>query len=235
MPLRRTETSPRRCQVCGSTEGTELRLAAVVRPALVQLIVAELGAWDESGWICGDDLQRFRHRYVEGLLRAEKGELNVLETEVVESLREHEILASNPDAEFEADLTFGQRLADKVALFGGSWAFISLFGAVMLVWIFANTYLLATRPFDPYPFILLNLVLSCLAAIQAPIIMMSQNRQQARDRGRADHDYQINLKAELEIRHLHQKVDHLLSHQWERLIEIQEIQMELMNELRSRR
>jgi uncharacterized membrane protein len=225
----------RTCQVCGSDRAPSLSPAAVVRPAVAQIVLKETGAWDERGWICIDDLQQFRHRYVEDLLRAEKGELTELEREVVESLQAHEILTSLPDAQFEADLTLGQRLADKIAAFGGSWTFLSLFGVVLLVWMIVNTFVLATRPFDPYPFILLNLVLSCLAAIQAPVIMMSQNRQAARDRSHAAHDYQINLKAELEIRHLHQKVDHLLSHQWERLVEIQEIQMELMDEIRSRR
>ena len=115
--------------------------------------------------------------------------------------------------------------------FGGSWIFISLFGAFILIWIVINTVLLMVRPFDPYPFILLNLMLSCLAAVQAPIIMMSQNRQEARDRLRSESDYRVNLKAELEIRHLHEKLDHLLQHQWQRLIEIQQIQIELMNEI----
>ncbi|HSA81745.1 MAG TPA: DUF1003 domain-containing protein, partial [Geminicoccaceae bacterium] len=120
---------------------------------------------------------------------------------------------------------------DAIAAFGGSWTFILLFGAVILVWVLINAVALLARPFDPYPFILLNLVLSCLAAVQAPIIMMSQNRQEARDRLRSENDYRVNLKAELEIRHLHEKLDHLLQHQWERLMEIQQIQIELMNEI----
>jgi uncharacterized membrane protein len=106
--------------------------------------------------------------------------------------------------------------------------------AVLLSWITINTISLLKTPFDPYPYILLNLVLSCIAAIQAPVIMMSQGRQETRDRLHAQRDYQVNLKAELEIRHLHQKIDHLLSHQWERLVEIQEIQMELINEVKRR-
>ena len=235
MTSRKTPEAHAACQVCGAHRGAHLRPAAIIRPAVAQLILETTGAWDEGGWICLEDLQKFRQQYVENLLRAEKGELTDLENEVVESLREHEILTSLPDAAFEADLTLGQRLADRIATFGGSWAFITLFGVVILIWMMTNTFVLATRPFDPYPFILLNLVLSCLAALQAPVIMMSQNRQEARDRSRATHDYQINLKAELEIRHLHQKVDHLLSHQWERLVEIQEIQMELINEVRSSR
>ena len=106
---------------------------------------------------------------------------------------------------------------------------------ILVFWILVNSLILAFKPFDPYPFILLNLILSCLAAIQAPIIMMSQNRQEAKDRLRASHDYQINLKAELEIRQLHQKLDHLLSRQWERLVEIQEVQIELLNEMQGPR
>ncbi|MEX1313730.1 MAG: DUF1003 domain-containing protein [Desulfotignum sp.] len=128
-------------------------------------------------------------------------------------------------------MTLGEALADRIATFGGSWRFILFFGFVLMFWILINTIALAARPFDPYPFILLNLILSCLAAIQAPVIMMSQNRQEAKDRLRSEHDYRINLKAELEIRHLHEKIDHLLSRQWERLAEIQEIQIELLSEV----
>jgi len=217
------------CQVCGRT--TNLRRAIVVRPAVVSLIQREVKDWDESGWICLTDLQRFQHDYVEHLLEDEKGEITQLEQQVLESLRDQEILSQNPETEFDAGLTLGQRAADRIADFGGSWTFIAIFALVMLSWMLLNSYVLAARPFDPYPFILLNLVLSCLAAVQAPVIMMSQNRQEARDRQRALHDYQVNLKAELEIRHLHQKIDHLLSRQWERLVEIQEVQMELINQI----
>ena len=222
------------CQVCGNQNHRELRPAIVARPAIADLVRAEKGTWDEGGWICLADLQRFRHHYVECLLRDEKGDLTQLERDVVDSLREHEILASNTDAQFDAGQTSGQRWADRIASFGGSWTFIGIFAAGLLVWMAINSLVLASGAFDPFPFILLNLVLSCLAAIQAPVIMMSQNRQEARDRQRSVHDYQVNLKAELEIRQLHQKVDHLLSKQWERLVEIQEIQMELINEIRSR-
>jgi uncharacterized membrane protein len=223
------------CQICGTTRRPLLRRAALVRPAIVQLIERDLAHWDPQGWICLDDLQRYQYRYVQSLLEAEKGELTELELEVLQGLKEHEILARNPEAEFDQTLTLGQRLADRIAVFGGSWSFILLFALILFAWMFVNSYVLVTRPFDPYPYILLNLVLSTLAAIQAPLIMMSQNRQEARDRVRAMHDYQVNLKAELEIRQLHQKLDHLLSHQWERLVEIQEVQMEVLNELRGRR
>lgn len=222
-----------KCQICGTTHRTLLRHAAIIRPALLQLIQQDMPHWDAAGWICLDDLQKYQHRYVQSLLKAEKGELSELETEVIEGLRDQEILAKNPDIEFEAGLTFGQRVADHIATFGGSWSFIISFGVILVLWMFINSYILATRSFDPYPYILLNLLLSTLAAIQAPLIMMSQNRQESRDRQRAMNDYQVNLKAELEIRQLHQKIDHLLSNQWERMMEIQEIQMELINEVRN--
>lgn len=222
------------CQICGSKQVSTLHPGFLVRPAVAELIQKAVGNWSEEGWICSEDLQKFRHEYVRSLLVAEKGELTALENEVLENLKQHEILSRDPDEDLQSGLTLGQRLADHIASFGGSWRFISLFALIMFVWISINTIVLVARPFDPYPFILLNLFLSCLAAIQAPVIMMSQNRQESRDRMHAKLDYQVNLKAELEIRHLHQKLDHLLTHQWERLVEIQEIQMELINELRSR-
>jgi uncharacterized membrane protein len=206
-----------------------------VRPVVVNVIRQNYPEWSDEGFICVDDLNRFRYEYVRSLIEADKGELSDLEKEVVESLAKHEILSLHVDQEYDSQLTVGQRLSDKVASFGGSWRFIIIFAGIMVLWVSINSLLLVTRPFDPYPFILLNLVLSCLAAIQAPIIMMSQNRQESKDRLRASHDYQINLKAELEIRQLHQKLDHLLSRQWERLIEIQTVQLELLNEMRSPR
>jgi len=227
-----TEKRQKACQICGSTEQQNLRRAISVRPAISKLIAGNIGHWDENGWICLEDLHEYQHRYVAMLLEEEKGELGNLDREVLKALEEQELLAKNPDIDFEAGLTGGQRLADTIATFGGSWTFISIFGVFIFIWMGLNTWLLATRPFDPFPFILLNLVLSTLAALQAPVIMMSQNRQESRDRARSVHDYQINLKAELEIRQLHQKIDHILSRQWERMMEIQEIQIELIKELR---
>ena len=224
------------CQICGSTERSHLRRAAIIRPALRQLIEADFPAWQESGWICLDDIQKFQQRYVHELLLQEKGELTELENEVIKDLSNHELTAKNPLNEDEEDAaTFGERVADRIASFGGSWRFIISFCAVLAIWVLINVYVLAAHPFDPYPFILLNLFLSALASIQAPLIMMSQNRQESRDRSRSQHDYQVNLKAELEIRQLHQKIDHMLSHQWERLLEIQEIQIELINEIRAKK
>jgi uncharacterized membrane protein len=226
-------SSPRACQICGSTQRNTLHPAALVRPALAELIRSRAGSWSESGWICNDDLHQFRHALVESILTAERGELSALDREVLDSMRQQEVLARNPEDELHTAYTFGQRVADRIAAVGGSWRFIISFMIVLAAWIGFNSFVLVTRAFDPFPYILLNLVLSCLASIQAPVIMMSQNRQETRDRLHAQRDYQVNLKAELEIRQLHQKIDHLLSHQWERLVEIQDIQMELMNELRS--
>jgi uncharacterized membrane protein len=229
-----TATKPT-CQICGSDKRSGLHRGVLVRPVVAALIRKEQGRWAEDGWICSEDLQTYRNKYVQQLLKEEKGEISTLEQEVIESLRQQEILSTNPVLELDATLTFGQRMSDRFADLAGSWRFILSFSAVLVLWILLNVIGLLRQPFDPYPFILLNLVLSCLAALQAPIIMMSQGRQEARDRLHAQRDYQVNLKAELEIRHLHQKLDHLLSHQWERLVEIQEIQMELIEEVKKSR
>ena len=220
------------CQICKKhKELSEVLPGTLVRDSVAELIRAQHPDWSASGFICLDDLNHFRTEYVRNILAADKGELSTLEEEVMKSLREQDILSKNINVEFEGQLTLGQRLADKIAEFGGSWRFIAIFASVLLVWIAINSVVLMWRPFDPYPFILLNLVLSCLAAVQAPIIMMSQNRQEDKDRLQSQHDYLVNLKAELEIRHLHEKMDHLLRHQWQRLLETQEIQTELMEGL----
>lgn len=170
-------------------------------------------------------------QYVQSILHTEQGEVSNLEYEVLNSMKQHELISKNVEGQLEQKWTFGERLADKIATFGGSWAFLICFSAFLAVWILVNTVVMVKHPADPYPFILLNLMLSCLAAIQAPIIMMSQNRQEAKDRMRSENDYQVNLKAELEIRHLHEKIDHLLMHQWDRLAKIQEIQLDLLSEM----
>ena len=232
----KTPSESRSCQVCGKDASkADLIAASSVRPVVVDLIRKDYPGWSDDGFICVDDLNRFRYDYVRSLIETERGELSDLEKEVIDSLASHEILSMHVDQEYDSTLTFGQRLSDRIASFGGSWKFIIIFFCILILWTSVNTLILAFKPFDPYPFILLNLILSCLAAIQAPIIMMSQNRQEAKDRLRASHDYQVNLKAELEIRQLHQKLDHLLSRQWERLVEIQEVQIELLNEMQGPR
>jgi uncharacterized membrane protein len=230
---REAEEKKRVCQICGAV-GLELRPAVLVRQGVSECIRLDRGQWNEQGWICENDLQKYRSRYVESLIDTVKGQLTGIEREVLDSIEETHILARNPLEDAGKTLTFGQRLADRIADFGGSWTFIIIFGVFLLIWMIINSYLLTVNSFDPYPYILLNLVLSCIAAIQAPVIMMSQNRQEQRDRLRATHEYQVNLKAELEVRHLHHKVDHLMSHQWETLVEIQEGQRDFLDALSSR-
>lgn len=230
------KTTPLPCVLCGLIFRIgELTPGAVVRKNIGDLISIDYPGWSDESYICHNDLAKYRARYVHSLLESEKGEVTDLEQEVLESLRAHEIISANVDDEFTQEWSFGERLADRIAAFGGSWSFLIIFMILMSLWIVANSLVLYWRPVDPFPYILLNLVLSCLAAVQAPIIMMSQNRQEAKDRIRARHDYQVNLKAELEIRHLHEKMDHLLTKQWERLVQIQEIQMELIAESRKGR
>jgi uncharacterized membrane protein len=160
-------------------------------------------------------------------IQSQRGVVGSLDASVLERMAKSQLVSSNPTTKDEA---LGGRVADAVASFGGSWPFLGLFAFIMLVWMFSNIVLLA-RPFDPYPFILLNLVLSCLAAMQAPIIMMSQNRQSLKDRERAEHDYQINLKSELELQLLHEKLDHLILVEWQRLLDLQALQTEMLEEL----
>jgi uncharacterized membrane protein len=220
------------CQICKKQKPlNEVLPGTLVRDPIVEIIMKNHPDWSSDAFICLDDLNHFKTEYVRTILEADKGELSTLEEQVMKSLRKEKLLSKNINIEFEEQLTLGDRLADKIAEFGGSWRFIGIFAAILLVWIVMNTAVLIWKPFDPYPYIFLNLILSCLAAIQAPVIMMSQNRQEDKDRLRAQHDYLINLKAELEIRHLHEKIDHLLKHQWQRLLEIQAIQTELMEGL----
>ncbi len=226
---RRTRPTRFRCVVCGKEKpAREVTSIDVVRPSLLDRIRADHPDLPTEGYICEEDLDRFRSRYVAEMLGQERGELSRLEQEVVQSLADHETLAENIEEEYSGKRTFGERVSDRLASFGGSWTFIGIFFAMLVVWMAFNVWATSRDIFDPYPFILLNLVLSCLAAIQAPIIMMSQNRQEAKDRLRSENDYRVNLKAELEIRHLHEKIDHILTRQWERLAEIQQIQLEIM-------
>ena len=220
------------CGLCGvsSNQGTLVPLG-IVRPNIAEEIRKTNPELTEDSYICANDLNLFRKQHVENLLQDEKGELTILEKDVLTALSQHELLAEHPEMTSKEKTTFGEGLSDRIAVFGGSWTFIIIFFLTLGVWIALNSIALFFAPFDPYPFILLNLILSCLASIQAPIIMMSQNRQEAKDRLRSEYDYRINLKAELEIRHLHEKMDHLLKHQWERLVEIQQVQIEILNEL----
>lgn len=225
------------CAITGqSYPGGRLRRLSTVPAQIASALRAKHPNLTDDSLIGPEALNEARLEYVRVLLEKQLGSLTHLDEEVLESLRHQELLIEHPaQIESEAPLTLGQRLSDKLAEFGGSWTFILSFGGFMLFWVIMNVIFLSSRAFDPYPFILLNLILSCLASMQAPIIMMSQNRQEDRDRRHADSDYKVNLKAELEIRHLHDKMDYLLHEHATRLMEVQEIQLELLREMARKR
>ncbi|RIW14547.1 DUF1003 domain-containing protein [Algoriphagus lacus] len=202
-----------------------------IRAGIFELIHTDHPGFSVDSYISLDELNLYRRLYLSHLMELERGELALLDREVMKAIRENSVLSEKIEESTETELTLGERMADRIASFGGSWTFIIAFFSFLLGWIFINGFLLVTKPFDPFPFILLNLMLSCLAAIQAPIIMMSQNRQEAKDRQRAEHDYKINLKAELEIKLLGEKIDHLLVHQNKKLLEIQEVQVDYLEDL----
>jgi len=209
-----------------------LTAVELVRQQLAQLLDESHPDWRQTGFVCHDDLAAARRGHVERMLIEERGELTRLDRAVIDSIDHRGTLTSDTEADFAERIGFGDRMADRVASFGGSWTFILSFLAVLVAWVVFNTVtILNAERFDPFPYILLNLVLSCIAAVQAPLIMMSQRRQEAKDRLRAENDYRVNLKAEVEIRQLHEKLDHLLIRQWERFTEIQQIQLELMEDL----
>ena len=203
----------------------------IVQPTILEQIQKEYPNFSESSVLSISELNGFREKYLRVLLDRERIAISDLEGAVLSSLRNETTLADKLEFEGNTQYTFGQRLADNVASFGGSWTFIISFGIFLLFWIVTNVYVLVSHPFDPYPFIFLNLILSCIAALQAPVIMMSQNRQEEKDRTRAKKDYMINLKAELEIRMLHEKIDHLILHQQQDLFEIQNIQVDMLTDV----
>ncbi len=200
--------------------------------SLLKFIQSESPQFDSTGLIAISELNRYRHRFIESSLEKELGEIRILEKSVLDTLQNDQTLSDKINSETAArQLSFGQKLADRIAAFGGSWTFIIAFFCFILFWIAANVFWMMNKGFDPYPFILLNLILSCLAALQAPVIMMSQNRQEEKDRERSKDDYMINLKSELEIRMLHEKMDHLMLRQQQEMFEIQQIQIEMMGEI----
>ncbi len=201
-----------------------------LRPSLADRIRADFPDLPPGAKISRAELARYRVLYVEEILKQEHGDVTELDQRVAESIARQDTIAENSEETYDEDRTIGERLSDHLASFGGSWAFLISFGMVLAVWIAINLFEGDTKAFDPYPFILLNLILSCLAAVQAPIIMMSQKRQEAKDRIRSLNDYSVNLKAELEIRHLHEKIDFMISRQWQNLAEIQQMQLEIMQE-----
>ena len=205
-----------------------------VRESIFNLIKKDKPDFTKEKSLSDSELNKYREKYVEVFLSKQIGKLTSLEKIVLESLKDQTILTDKLDNDELITMTYGQRIADKVASFGGSWTFIIAFAVFLLVWICINIYWLGNKGFDPYPFILLNLILSSLAAIQAPVIMMSQNRQEDKDRERGKKDYMINLKSELEVRMLHEKMDHLIINQQQEVLEIHKVQIDLMNDILKR-
>lgn len=202
-----------------------------IRDGVFQLILTDYPTIQMENFISIDELDLYRGLYLKQLIEQEKDELADIDKDVMNAIQTNSILSENIQDEINSKLTFGQKLADQIAIFGGSWTFIISFFVFILIWIGINIWAVFFKPFDPYPFILLNLILSCLASIQAPIIMMSQNRQEQKDRTRAEHDYKINKKAELEINLLSEKIDHLLVHQNKKLLEIQAVQVDYLDDI----
>lgn len=204
--------------------------ARTIRGSILELIQKDHPEFSESCHLSIGELNNYREKYLTDMMQAQLGELSDLDKTVLNSLNEKKLLSDQLEDQEQAD-TLGQRVADRVATFGGSWTFIISFMAFLLAWIGFNAFFLLNKGFDPYPFILLNLILSCLAALQAPVIMMSQNRQEEKDRERARKDYMINLKSEVEIRLLHDKIDHLIIHQQQELLEMQKIQLDTLKDM----
>jgi uncharacterized membrane protein len=213
--------------------GREKVMAKFLRQPIYEAIKQDNPSFDESCSLSMGELNQYREKYISDFLQRQLGDLSETEQKVVDALRNKTLLSDDPTDD-DDNSTFGQRIADVVASFGGSWTFIIIFVSILLIWIGVNAFIFLNKGFDPYPFILLNLLLSCIAALQAPVIMMSQNRQGEKDREKAQNDYMINLKSELEIRMLHEKIDHLILHQEQSLIEVQKVQMDMMNDILSK-
>ncbi len=187
--------------------------------------------FNENSCLSINELSPLRVQFISSKLKGQLSDLSSMEKLVIDTITNEEEISNLASVQDNNPLSRGQKMADHVASFGGSWTFIMSFGFFIFVWILLNTAVLLNKGFDSYPFTFLNLILSCIAALQAPIIMMSQNRREEKDRERSKLDYMINLKSELEIRTLHEKIDHLIIHQQKDLFEIQEIQIEMMKDI----
>ncbi len=220
------------CAIC-SKEYDEDKLLDLqyIRDHIWETILTKKSQLTREGYICKKDYQKYKILNLNNIIERDIGEISKLEQDVIKSISTQELLSENANEAYEDTLTFGEKIADKISTFGGSWKFIFIFFGVLVGWMFLNSMILMSDAYDPYPYILLNLVLSCLAAIQAPIIMMSQNRRGERERIQAENDYKVNLKSELQIRQLHSKLDKFTTSQWQTLLKTQQIQTDLMHEL----
>jgi len=206
-----------------------------LRPSLRKFVQNEKdGQEDDEAFISFNALNGLLRSYINNISEEETKEHQSLKSKIGERFEEEEALQPIKYDPSDQSIGFAERLADKIAAFGGSWTFIIIFVAVLLVWMAVNVFLLSNKGFDPYPFILLNLCLSCIAALQAPVIMMSQNRQAETDRERNEYDFKVNLKAETEVRLLHKKLDHLLIHQHKNTAELFQLQLDIMQQMQQR-
>ncbi|MEO8474877.1 MAG: DUF1003 domain-containing protein [Chryseolinea sp.] len=207
--------------------------AKAIQLPVMSIIKSHHPNFSEQSICALEELNIYRQEYITEYLERDVGELTSLESTVLETLKNRDSISSKL-CEPDENLTLSQRMADRIASFGGSWKFILTFFSFLICWIILNAVWYSNKSFDPYPFILLNLILSCVAALQAPLIMMSQNRQEEKDRERSKKDYMINLKSEIEIRTLHEKIDHLMMHQQHELIQIQKLQIDMMQDILER-
>ena len=222
-----------RCPITGNNTPIANRIPLhAINTHVLDMIAKDHPNAIEAKWISREALNKYQTAFTQELIAQERGELTELEKQVVDAIHQQEILSVNVCDDIVDKATLGQRAADVVASFGGSWFFVIGFTFFILVWMSINTYwFFHPNIFDPYPFILLNLALSCLAALQAPIIMMSQNRQSTKDRMRDENEYKVSLKTEIEIRNLTSKIDMLMEKHWSHLVETQEAQTMLIQQL----
>jgi len=221
-----------KCMVSGESydEGQGLFLKDL-RPSLRKYIQQTEQDGDDSAFISFNALNSLLRDYINKLSEEDTKEQQSLKSKIGERFEEEDALQPINYDPSDKPMTLAERLADNIAAFGGSWTFILIFLSVLLVWMAVNVYIFRNKGFDPYPFILLNLALSCIAALQAPVIMMSQNRQAESDRERAEYDFKVNLKAETEVRLLHKKLDHLLAHQHRNMAELFQLQLDIMQQM----
>lgn len=223
-----------KCCITGNTiEETEGVSWQQIRPSIQEFLKTVQGNWNDESFISYTALSDLMRTYITNRTEEEERLQQKLNKKIEREYTEEKVL-ENMDFGKERPPTFGERWADRIADFGGSWKFIGIFVAIIVVWMITNVIFLREKGFDPYPFILLNLVLSCLAALQAPIIMMSQNRQEDKDRAHAEYDFRVNVKAEAEIQSLHEKMDHLLLYQHRNVDELFQLQLDMMQMMQQR-
>ena len=225
----------RTCSITGmifpEMEGLEWR---DIRPSVREFLKAMHDDLDENSFISYKAFNNLLKTYIASVAAQEIKEHQSLNDSIESKFRTDESLQPIEFQKDEEQLSFGQRLADRIADFGGSWPFIIFFLSFLVIWMLVNSFVLHGKAWDNYPYILLNLILSCLAALQAPVIMMSQNRQETKDRQHAEYDFRVNKKAEAEVRLLHEKLDHLLLHQHQNMIELLQMQMDVIQQLQQR-